>query len=385
MVPEGWQKKKLGEVATLQRGFDLPTRERIDGKYPIISSGGLTGYHNEFKVQSPGVVTGRYGTIGDVFFIEEDFWPLNTSLWVKDFYCNDRLFVYYLLSNFDFQKLSDKTGVPGVNRNDAHAINVLLPPLTEQRKIAAILSTWDAAIEKQAALIRAKEQRKRALMQQLLTGKTRFKEFEGQAWQSANFDDMFIIDIGGTPARKESAYWDTDFETRNHWVSISDLQGKYISATQERISDLGVEKSNVKLFPAGTVVMSFKLTIGRAAILEYPMYTNEAICALIPKNAREVDTEYLYQALAVVDFDQEIDQAVKGKTLNKAKIKRLRLALPPLPEQQKIASVLSTADREIRALQTQLGAYKEQKRGLMQRLLTGKTQVRVPQETEVSV
>jgi type I restriction enzyme S subunit len=88
IVPQGWEFKKLGGVAELQRGFDLPSSKRVDGRIPIISSGGLTGFHNEFKAKAPGVVTGRYGSIGSVFYIQEDFWPLNTALWVKDFHSN---------------------------------------------------------------------------------------------------------------------------------------------------------------------------------------------------------------------------------------------------------------------------------------------------------
>jgi type I restriction enzyme, S subunit len=78
-----WPLKGLGHVATLQRGFDLPSSNRVAGDYPIISSGGISGYHKEAKVKGPGVVTGRYGSIGEVFFIEGDYWPLNTTLWVK--------------------------------------------------------------------------------------------------------------------------------------------------------------------------------------------------------------------------------------------------------------------------------------------------------------
>ncbi len=124
MVPEGWSIKKLGEVGELQRGFDLPKEKRKKGSIPIISSGGVTGYHDTPKAMAPGVVTGRYGSIGDVFYIDQDYWPLNTALWVKDFHGNDEKFIYYLLCSFNFEKFSDKTGVPGVNRNDLHSIKV---------------------------------------------------------------------------------------------------------------------------------------------------------------------------------------------------------------------------------------------------------------------
>ena len=142
-----WVEAPLGDVITLQRGFDLPSQNRKPGKVPIVSSSGVSDYHSEVGVKGPGVVTGRYGTIGQVFLIKEDFWPLNTTLWVKDFHGNDPHFASYLLRTIDFQSCSDKSSVPGVNRNDLHRIPVLLPPLAEQKAIAEVLGALDDKIE----------------------------------------------------------------------------------------------------------------------------------------------------------------------------------------------------------------------------------------------
>ena len=141
-----WATLSLGDVITLQRGFDLPSRNRRPGKVPIVSSSGVSDHHSEVAVKGPGVVTGRYGTIGQVFLIKEDYWPLNTTLWVKDFHGNDPHFVSYLLQTVDFQSCSDKSSVPGVNRNDLHRIPVLLPSLAEQKAIATVLGALDDKI-----------------------------------------------------------------------------------------------------------------------------------------------------------------------------------------------------------------------------------------------
>ena len=97
-----WREVLLGEVITLQRGFDLPQRKRIPGTVPPVSSSGVTDYHSESKVSGLGVVTGRYGTLGEVFFISDDFWPLNTTLYVRDFKGNDPRFISYFLRSLDF-------------------------------------------------------------------------------------------------------------------------------------------------------------------------------------------------------------------------------------------------------------------------------------------
>lgn len=142
-----WKEAKLGEVINLKRGYDLASSKRIFGKYPIISSSGITDFHNQCKKHPPGVITGRYGTIGKVFFTEECYWPLNTTLYVTDFYGNDPKFIFYFLQSFDFEKYSDKSTVPGINRNHLHTEVVNIPPLTEQITIASILSSLDDKID----------------------------------------------------------------------------------------------------------------------------------------------------------------------------------------------------------------------------------------------
>ena len=135
-----WVKKRLGEVCTLQRGFDLPTRQRQQGNYPLVSSSGCTDSQAEAKVSRPGVVTGRSGSIGSVFFVDKDFWPLNTTLYVKDFHGNEPRFIFYLLRNFDLKRFASGAGVPTLNRNSVHSELVYIPSkVSEQKQIVTIL------------------------------------------------------------------------------------------------------------------------------------------------------------------------------------------------------------------------------------------------------
>ena len=142
-----WSTLPLGDVITLKRGYDLPTRDRTTGPFPLVSSSGPSDTHHEPKVRGPGVVTGRYGTIGQVFYVQEDFWPLNTTLYVRDFKGNDPRFVYYFLQTLDWGKFNDKSGVPGVNRNDAHRERVSVPTPADQASIAEVLSSLDDKID----------------------------------------------------------------------------------------------------------------------------------------------------------------------------------------------------------------------------------------------
>ena len=116
-----WRECELGEVIELKRGYDLPKQRRLSGAFPVVSSSGPTDFHSESKVRGPGVVTGRYGTLGRVYFVREDFWPLNTALYVRDFRGNDPRFISYFLSQLDFAAYSDKAAVPGLRRRRAAA------------------------------------------------------------------------------------------------------------------------------------------------------------------------------------------------------------------------------------------------------------------------
>ena len=187
-------------------------------------------------------------------------------------------------------------------------------------------------------------------------------------WAETALEQVAEVAIGKTPARKETSFWDPAKTTQNRWATIADIQSRYISETSEHISDLGVQHSNARLVPAGTLLMSFKLTLGRAAITSKPMYTNEAIAAFYP-NGRAT-TEYLYYLLPTLALEESSDRAVKGRTLNKAKLRGLRLALPPLPEQRKIAAILSSVDDAIEKTQAVINQVQVVKRGLMQELLT---------------
>ena len=162
-VKDEWREMSLGEAVELKRGYDLPKRDRSPGPVPLVSSSGITDHHGEAKVKGPGVVTGRYGTLGQVFFVRDDFWPLNTTLYVRDFKGNDPRFISYFLRTLDFSAYSDKAAVPGLNRNHLHQEIVRVPPLEEQRAIARVLGALDDKIELNRRMSETLEEMARAL------------------------------------------------------------------------------------------------------------------------------------------------------------------------------------------------------------------------------
>ena len=138
----------FGDVIELKRGYDLPQQDRLPGCVPIVTSSGVTARHSKAMARGPGVITGRYGTLGLVFYVTEDFWPLNTTLYVRDFKGNYPRFVYYFLQSLDFNAYSDKAAVPGLNRNHLHLAPVRYPvEIADQQAIAEILSSLDDKID----------------------------------------------------------------------------------------------------------------------------------------------------------------------------------------------------------------------------------------------
>ncbi|MDZ4050410.1 MAG: restriction endonuclease subunit S [Limnobacter sp.] len=383
MVPDGWVKARLGSVAELQRGFDLPSSQRINGCVPIVSSGGVSGYHSEAKSKAPGVVTGRYGSIGDVFYLEEDYWPLNTSLWVKDFHGNHERFIYYLLSNFDFKKFSDKTGVPGVNRNDLHAVRVWLPPIPEQKKIAQILATWDKAITTTEQLLTNSQQQKKALMQQLLTGKKRLLDkngvkFSGE-WRISILGELGDTYSGLTGKTKDDfgkgkSYIPYINIFRNSRIDLRTLEKVNISSGERQVQ----AKYGDIFFTTSSETPD---EVGMSSVLLNhvdELYLNSfcfgfrlySFDTLRPEYARFIfRSERVRLAISVMG------QGATRYNLSKRQLKKLELNLPSVQEQQKIAEVLSIADQEITALQQKLGRLKQEKKALMQQLLNGKRRV----------
>lgn len=172
---KGWEEKKFDEICVLQRGFDLPTHSRNEGSFALVSSNGISDRIDLWKVKAPGVVTGRSGTIGNVHFINEDFWPLNTALYIKEFYGNDEKCVYFFLKQFDLNKYSSGTGVPTLNRNNVHCVKVWFPKsLTEQKNIVSKLDALQTETKKLEVIYTQKiadlDELKKSILQKAFAG-----------------------------------------------------------------------------------------------------------------------------------------------------------------------------------------------------------------------
>lgn len=367
-LPSGWRVVKLEKVAPLQRGYDLLTDNIKEGLYPVVYSNGILRFHNEFKAKAPGVITGRSGTIGKVVYVEEDYWPHNTSLWVTNFYDNNPKFIYYMYINLNLARFSAGSGVPTLNRNDIHAQTIPLPPLDEQEKIAEILSTWDEAINLTINLIENKKRFKKALMQILLTAKIRFPEFKDE-WKETKLGKCL----------KEKS----DRNTKNIDLVLS-VTNKFGFVTQVEYFDKSVASDNMtnyKIVKKGNFAYNpSRINVGSIALLESyeigilsPMY-------VVFECLKNSDNRFLKFWFQSHNFIGNLYKYLAGsvrKSLNFKDMKTISIKLPNLNEQQKIAEVLAACDDEINLLNLKLENLKKQKQDLMQKLLSGKVRVRI--------
>ena len=251
---------RLGDVIRLEYGVSLPDRKRSPGQVPVIGSAGVVGHHNQATNHGPGIVIGRKGSIGSVTWVAEDFVPIDTTYYAVAVEGKvDLRWAYHFLAQEDLSKLNRATGIPGLNRDDVYALNRPIPPLPEQRAIAAVLNSIDDAIEGAEAVIAATGDLRDALLHALLTRgvpgwHTEWREVPGLGtipadWQVARLGD--VLEEGPTNGIYKP---DSEYGSGVCLIRIDDFgfgefanfgDFKRIQATAEEIRRYGVKEGDI--------------------------------------------------------------------------------------------------------------------------------------------
>ena len=317
-----WKTYRLGDICTLNYGKSLTATNRVAGDVPVYSSAGITGWHNTPLVQSRGIVVGRKGTVGTVYYSDKPFYCIDTAYYILP---NDEKYdfkwLYYRLKSLHLDKLNEDSAVPGLNRETAYAQEFSLPPLEEQRRIAGILGAIDDKIENNRRINANLESQAQALYKQW------FVDNRSDDWEVGAVSDYYDITIGKTPPRKEKQWFSINPKD-SIWVSISDMGscGAYISESSEFLTAEAVDKFNIKVVPNNTVLLSFKLTVGRVAISDGVMTTNEAIAHFNTSN--DYLTEYTYLALKAYNFANLGSTSSIATAVNSKIIKSMPWVMP---------------------------------------------------------
>lgn len=283
-----------------------------------------------------------------------------------------------------YKRLAAGGVVSNISSELVYSVKANVPPLPEQQKIAKILSTWDKAISTTERLIENSTQQKKALMQQLLTGKKRLlddggKRFEGE-WEEVLLGSCADLTAGGTPSTKKPEYWGGEIP----WMNSGEVNLKQVFSVEGRITQAGLDNSSTKIIPVNSILIALAgqgKTRGTVAINRIKLCTNQSIAAIMP-HQDILDHDFLYFNLdGRYEELRAMSTGAGGRGgLNLSILKSIALNMPTFKEQQKIAAVLTTADKEIELLEQQLVDLQQEKKALMQVLLTGKKRVVVDRE-----
>ena len=351
-------------VGEIREGFF-----RIGSHTPRVSDT-VTRRLPQFVLRAGDVVCGRKGSVDRSALVshEEEGWFLGSDgISVRP---TGGIDPHYLAYQFQSAKVKDwvlqqstGTTMATLNQRILAAATVPVPrTVAEQEAIAGALSDADALVKSLERLSVKKRLIKQGVMQELLTGRRRLPGFE-EEWQTRRLGDICDITMGATPPRKDAKNWGAG----HVWLSIADMHGRTVEHSKEEITDAAAQR--FPAVPKGTLLMSFKLSIGRLCFAGRQLYTNEAICAF--RNLK-AEARFLYYQLGVTDFSVYGKQAVKGYTLNSKSLRTVEVSLPMAEEQEAISALLWTMDDEIEALEQRLQKTRQVKQGMMQQLLAGR-------------
>jgi type I restriction enzyme S subunit len=269
----------------------------------------------------------------------------------------------------EIKKLATGISVYGISKGNLSKLTIPLPPLPEQKAIARILGLMDTIINKNNQLIIQKELRKKWLMQQLLTGKKRLKGFD-EEWKEYKISQLGHIVTGNTPSMAKPEYYGDKY----CWATAFDFEGIYIDKTKVKLSEEGKKVS--RIVPKGSILITCIASIGKNAIANVEMAFNQQINAIVP-NAN-FNSEFIYYLIENSAHKlKEVAGAGAVQIINKSNFEAIKLEFPSIKEQTAIAKVLLAADNEIQLLKAKTYLLKQQKKGLMQQLLTGRKRLKI--------
>ncbi|MFH1652709.1 MAG: restriction endonuclease subunit S [Pseudomonadota bacterium] len=324
--------------------------------------------HKKDLEQGNTILLSINGTIGSIAYYNNEQVVLGKSCaYIK---LNSKVnvcFIFYFLNSYNTQRyfLSEVTGstIKNLSIKSIKSCLVKLPPFPEQKRIVAVLETWDKAIEKLTKKIAVKKEIKKGLMQELLTGKTRLPGFKDK-WETLEIRNIGKIVTGNTPSKKISDYYGGKYL----WATALDFSGVYIEDTEIKLSELG--RKVAREVPTGSVLVTCIASIGKNAIAKKPMSFNQQINAIIP--SVNFDSEFIYY---MVENSPNKLKEVAGNgamaMISKSVFESIKLTFPKKDEQTAIANILTTTDNEIKTLQQKLSLLKDQKKYLLNNLITG--------------
>jgi type I restriction enzyme S subunit len=395
-IPDGWREVRLGDMVNIYDGTHQ-TPQYVKKGIPFYSVEHISSnnfldtkfisediYQQEIKkvkIEKDDILMTRIGDVGTAKYIN---WDVKASFYVtlaliknksKDL---NMKFLASLINSREFRgevwKKTIHVAFPNkINLGDISKCKAAFPPISEQKRIVGVLEAWDGYLEKLGKKIEIKKNIKKGLMQNLLTGKIRLKGFK-EKWETVKFGDIGDIVTGNTPPMKDRSNYGEEY----YWATAEDFNGKYIYNTRIKLSEQG--KSLSRFLPKGSVLITCIASIGKNAVAGVPLSTNQQINSIVVNNKN--DNEFIYYLIQnSIGILKRYAGSGAVMILNKIDFSKIKVSLPKLKEQQAIAKILTVADEEIENLEKKKKIIEEQKRYLLNNLITGK--IRVPENSSL--
>ena len=304
----------------------------------------------------PGIIVGRKGSVGEVVYSPNDFWPIDTTYYVENKHDNNWLFVYYLLTTLGLSSLNSHSAVPGLNRESAYPIRCLVPPKPEQQKIAAVLWKMQRAIATQDRLIAATRDLKQSAMQHLFTQGLRGEPLKDTAigpmpesWKVISLGHFGRIGNGSTPKKTTPEYWRNP---TTPWLTSAKVHDGIIRSADQFVSDVAVKECHLPIVPAGSLLVAITgqgKTLGNSALIEFDTTISQHL-AYVRFDHDGAVPGYVYQFMRSRYEELQGIGRAGGSTkaaLTCAFLRDYRLPLPAMDEQRDIAAALATIDRKL--------------------------------------
>jgi type I restriction enzyme, S subunit len=375
----GFHQVRLGDVLTFQRGFDITKNEQSEGDVPIVSSSGVSSYHDKWKVKGPGLVIGRKGTLGTVHFLGCNFWPHDTTLWVKDFKGNEPRFLNYFVRTLQLENFDVGASNPTLNRNHVHKIRIIFPKKVDtQKRIAAVLSAYDDLIENNKRRIALLEKLVEELYREWFVrlrfpGYQQVKRVKGVplGWTPTPSNKVFRVMGGGTPSTDNPVYWDGEIP----FFTPRDAGDNFYALKTERgITQKGLDSCNSPLFKRDTIFITARGTVGKICLAYREMAMNQTCYALSPIDKGEVYFHFLSMKNAIT-YIKGVSKSGVFDNIIVDTFRIVPILLPPAPLIVHFNEYVAPVFNQIGALLESNDVLTKARDLLLPRLISGKLSV----------
>jgi type I restriction enzyme, S subunit len=387
------EKVCLGSIAKFFYGKGLPELKRTEGDVPVYGSSGIIDFHEKSLVTGPGIIIGRKGNVGSVFYEKNNFYPIDTVYYIKYFQETvDFKFLYYLLKNLPLDRLNSDAAVPGLNRERMLKFKTSIPSFSNQKKIVSILSTYDNLIDINQRRVELLEEAARLLYREWFVyfrfpGHQQVKFIDGipEGWENTKIKKLGQIITGKTPSKKNSR----NFNGNIPFIKTPDMhKAKIILNTEETLSEIGVSSQKNKVLPSWSILVSCIGTVGVVAMNLFKSQTNQQINSVIPKNKY-----YRYYSYFCLSRIKPLLEAIGGGStmanINKNKFENIKIVVPTENLLIEFYHLVDPIFNQIALLLDQNQKLAQARDLLLPRLMSGKIDVSnfdkdsIPVESEV--